>query len=202
MELFFSQNHLVVVVERVKHRNQETGIPDKFEAGVFGQFFIDNFPHTPIFDSGRLHDEQQRHIFLNKLFAYFRFRQNVKTVGDLQAFHKEYKYLLMGYNQNTMREMGRIAANGGDFNIYLEKLMTLLSSRISKKNIINSLYHMMGYLKKDLDLSDKEHIHSLIEDYSKQNSYENKVEPILNFLIEKYDIAYLKEQRFFNPYPK
>jgi uncharacterized protein YbbK (DUF523 family)/uncharacterized protein YbgA (DUF1722 family) len=189
-------------IERIKHRNQDTGIPDKAEAGVFGQFFMDHLPLTPIFDSGRLHNWEQRHIFLSQLFANFTFKQQVKSRADLQNFHKSYKYFLMGYNQDKMREMGRLAANDGDHKAYLGNLLELLSKRICKKNMVNSFYHILGYLKKDLERNEKEFIHQLIDDYANQKSYENKAEPVIKFLVEKYDIKYLKEQKIFEPYPR
>lgn len=189
-------------IERIKHLNQDTGIPDKAEAGVFGQFFMDHLPLTPIFDSGRLHNWEQRHIFLSQLFANYAFKQEVSDRGELQQFHRRYKYYLMGYNQNVMREMGRLAANDGKFEDYLTLLLDLLSQRICKKNMVNSFYHIMGYLKKDLQRTEKEFIHKLIDDYGNQKSFENKAGPIIEFLVEKYDVRYLKGQKIFGPYPK
>jgi len=189
-------------LERVKYRNSETGIPDKVEAGIFGKFFIENFPNTPMMDSGRLINLEQRHIFLSKLFANFDFKQNVNSISTFQEFHQSYKYLLMGHDQNKLREMGRLAAKGESLESYRSLLLSVLSSRVSKKNIVNSIFHMLGYLKNDLELNEKKFIHDLLEEYSTQSSLDNKVEPILSFLVEKYNVSYLKSQKFFNPYPR
>ncbi len=75
---------------------------------------LERFDDRAIEDEGRLRNLGIREHFLTRIFAFARFRlvQQSGSMSDLVRFHAANKLLLMAYNKEKMRELGRIVANG------------------------------------------------------------------------------------------
>lgn len=83
------------------------------------------------------------------------------------------------------------------FSILMEGLK--LKATVSKNT--NVLYHIIGYFKKHLEPEDKNELLEIIENYHK--GLIPLIVPItlINHYVKKFNIEYLKNQFYLNPYP-
>lgn len=164
-------------MERVKlYRGQGKGeMAEKKGIGLYAKRLMENFPYLPVEEEGRLSDAQIRENFIQRIYIYARWQlleQEGFTLAKLQHFHAQHKYIFMSHNQTLARSLGASLANsekGVDdlAENYLAAMMTLLKSIATRKNHVNTLQHIQGYLKNDLDAGDKEELNDMIKDYHK-----------------------------------
>lgn len=164
-------------MERVKlYKGVEKGhMAEKIAVGLYAKRLMENFPHLPVEEEGRLGDAKLRENFIQRVYIYARWQAMEKegfTLAGLQAFHAKHKYIFMSHNQDLGRTLGASLANSDkEINVlaleYLASMMMLLKSTATRKNHVNTLQHIQGYLKNDLDAGDKEELRSTIEDYHK-----------------------------------
>ncbi len=180
----------------------------KLLQGLYATNVEKRYPTLPKVDSGRFKNAMLREHFVKQVFAHWRFSLLENKISDLQDFHKRYKYILMEHDQDALRELGRICANHDKlpadevFQIYKELFFKTMETLATVKNRTNTLYHIMGYVKNNLNSEEKKHIIDLIEEYKEGiHSYMVPLKLLL-FFIEKYDIEYLQNHYYFTPYPK
>lgn len=95
------------------------------------------------------------------MLADFRRVKESKNLNDLIKFHSRNKMLLMAYNQENMRKMGRMLGNPYKikFSELILKYQTVFYDGISDSPDctanINVLMHAMGYFKKELTANEK-----------------------------------------------
>lgn len=177
--------------------------------GFFAQKAIELFPFSAVEGDGRLNNLKLREHFLTKLFTFANFRKIKETqkMKNLVKFHTDNKYLLMAYNQNILKEMGRIVANHENhnpekvYNLYKNKLIEIFKEKPNYRSILNVLSHIFGYFKNELTSNEKEFFLTIVDKYR-----ENKVPlsvpiHVLKAWIIEYDIVYLKNQSFIDPFP-
>ncbi|MFO7816018.1 MAG: DUF523 and DUF1722 domain-containing protein [Halanaerobiales bacterium] len=177
--------------------------------GFFAQKAIELFPFSAVEGDGRLNNLKLREHFLTKLFTFAKFRKIKETqkMKNLVKFHTDNKYLLMAYNQNILKEMGRIVANHENhnpekvYNLYKNKLIEIFKEKPNYRSILNVLSHIFGYFKNELTSNEKEFFLTIVDKYR-----ENKVPlsvpiHVLKAWIIEYDIVYLKNQSFIDPFP-
>lgn len=189
----------------------DNGFCEGKEDGIFASMCIQQFPLLPMEEEGRLQDPWLRENFIMQLFAYDRFetfKANKPSIQDLVHFHTIHKFLLQSKDEKLYRELGRLVANQDheSFNNILLKYEFGFKTAIGKKSTIrktrNVLEHLSGFFKNNLTTSEKEVLHSQIEDFSL------KIVPLILPLstiylyAKKYDTAYLLDQVFLEPYPK
>lgn len=189
----------------------ENGYAEGKEDGVFAAMCRERYPLLPMEEEGRLQDEWLRENFVMQLFAYDayeRFKKSGPTLGDLVSFHAAYKFMLQAKDERLYRQLGNIVANrdghtlGTLLELYERGFKTAISRKSSIKRNRNVLEHMAGFFKNELTLSEKETLHEQIRDYA------GKIVPLivplstLSLYAKKYDIRYLLNQRFLDPYPK
>ncbi len=182
----------------------------KNKCGFFGRAVLRKYPYLAVEDEGRLRNLKIRENFLTKLYtlASFRKMKNSGILKELINFHTNNKYLLMTYNQENTRKLGRIIANPDkmDINELISEYKaifrdTMLNEPDIKSNI-NILMHAMGYFRKELNHTEKSFFLDSIE------KYRNGIYPLLvcqNILkawIIRFENEYLHKQTFFEPYPE
>lgn len=194
--------------ERVKLYNKKS----ELIAGIHGQGLFAAelrrvFPFLPIIDSGRIQDSLHRENFLRMIFIYHRFQQMPFKLSSFQDFHQKHKFIFMEYHQNTMRELGHLVATTTKENFearsleYLEMMMGMLEDLPSKKNRVNSLMHLLGFFKNDLDSKDKTSFLKVLEDYKTGNVPYLVPLKLLEFLAIKYKKDYILDQYLLKPFP-
>jgi len=159
-------------MERV--RVYKGDMPERTGSGLYAKVLLDSFPHLPIEEEGRLGDPVLRENFIKRVFV-FRHWRDIETEGitmqTLTDFHSQYKYVLLSHDQDRTRKLGNRLANAGKEsmdevkNWYFAELMSILKVKATRKNHVNVLQHLQGFLKNDIDQEYKQELTETIERY-------------------------------------
>jgi uncharacterized protein YbgA (DUF1722 family)/uncharacterized protein YbbK (DUF523 family) len=178
--------------------------------GMFGGAVLDRFPSAAIEDEGRLTNFRIRHHFLTKLFANAALR-DVRDGGrfaDLVQFHAEQKLTLMAHHQERMRQLGRIVANpkrrpfADVIAEYRETFAAALARPARSPSNINVLQHALGFFSDSLSAGEKRHFLDLLNEYRIGRAPVSAPLALLQSWIARFDEPYLRQQRYFEPYPR
>lgn len=196
-------------MERVKvYKNNH---PERSGKGLYAQQLMKNFPNLPVEEEGRLGDPVLRENFIKRVFIYERWRQLCQsklTIASLTRFHAQHKLILMSHDQNKAKELGRKLSEISASSIitfaqqYETDLMNLLKIKATRKNNVNVLQHIQGYLKNYLDKEDKIELSGVIEQY--RLGFLPLIVPItlLKHHFMKHPDEYISDSYFINPHPK
>ncbi|MDN3648072.1 DUF523 and DUF1722 domain-containing protein [Reinekea marina] len=159
-------------MERVKVYTN--AMPTKTGVGIYAKQLLKNFPNLPVEEEGRLEDPHLRENFIQRVFVYSRWRALIAgdfSIGQLQKFHAQHKYIFMSHDQVGAKALGAILANTKDFALeevaeqYVTSMMQLLKKMAPRKGHVNTLKHIQGYLKRSLDTEDKQELNDIVEQY-------------------------------------
>ena len=188
----------------------EKGVALGRTSGFFGAAVLERFADTAIEDEGRLNHLGIREHFLTRIFAFARFRdlQRSGSIHHLVSFHAANKLLLMAYNQTKLRELGRIVANQGGkqtsemLELYRRSFHEAFRKPPRHASPVNVLMHALGYFKKELSPREKRHFLEVLEAYRLGTAPLSSAVSILRSWIVRFEIEYLQEQTFFDPFPE
>lgn len=200
-------------MERVKlYKENKNTMPENIASGLYAKRLMDNFPLLPIEEEGRLCDARLRENFIKRVFIYTRWQTLVAnieelTLAQLQAFHAQHKYIFMSHDQKLVRELGSLVANNKKLPLpnivsaYGEIMMLALKKIATPKNHVNTLKHLQGYLKKQLDAGDKQELEHLCEQY--RLGLVPLIVPItiLRHHFRRHSIDYINDSYYLNPHP-
>jgi uncharacterized protein YbgA (DUF1722 family)/uncharacterized protein YbbK (DUF523 family) len=181
----------------------------KRTSGLFGEIVSNRL--TGVLESeGRLRNSFIQEHFLTSIFtlADFERAKEKTTISDLVSFHSKNKFLFMAYNQELLREMGRITANQKNlaandvFEIYEKLLYSLFCTPPSHKSVINVIFHLFGFVSEDLNRSEKQFYLSLVDKYKNKKIPLSVLINVLNAWTMRFAEPYLSNQTFFNPFPE
>lgn len=195
-------------MERVKIYSKD--VPNRKGVGIFAGRLMENFPCLPVEEEGRLEDARLRENFIQRVYVYSRWKQLLEqgiTLSRLQRFHANHKYIFMSHDQIKAKELGALLANAKEQDSeclalgYLSGMMQLLKVIATRNNHVNTLQHIQGYLKRELDADDKEELSSVIEDYRK--GLLPLIVPItlLRHHFRKYPNDYITQSYYMSPHP-
>jgi uncharacterized protein YbgA (DUF1722 family)/uncharacterized protein YbbK (DUF523 family) len=195
-------------MERVKVYSK--GAPNRSGVGLYAQGLIKNYPHLPIEEEGRLEDPHLRENFIQRVYVYSRWKkmqQQGCSLNALQDFHACHKYIFMSHNQQKARELGVLMANHDGLSLdvlaqrYLSAMMSLLKTISTRKNHVNTLQHIQGYLKTHLDNDDKAELSEAIDDY--RQGLLPLIVPItlLRHHFRKHPNEYIEHSFYMEPHP-
>ncbi|MRX27794.1 DUF1722 domain-containing protein [Kangiella sp. HZ709] len=197
-------------MERVKVYH-ENGNPSNVKGkGIFIAELMRLRPELPVEEEGRLQDPRLRENFITRVFAYQEWQEMVLKEMDINMlikFHSRYKYLVMAHSYKAYRELGRLVANDGSKSFakivseYETLFMRALKRIAPMKSHVNTLYHIFGYLKRDLTSMAKKEVIEVIEQYRK--GIVTLIVPItlLNHYIKQFGNEYINNQAYLNPHP-
>lgn len=162
-------------MERVKIYDKNS-IPSAKGSGIYANALMRTQPLLPVEEEGRLNDPALRDNFIERVFIYYRWQRMVKnglTINALIQFHTEHKYLILAYNQNTMRELGRLVAHAKQnmkesADTYINEIMKVTKKPVRRNNQVNALQHISGFFKDRLDQDDRRELKNAIEDYRRE----------------------------------
>jgi uncharacterized protein YbgA (DUF1722 family)/uncharacterized protein YbbK (DUF523 family) len=189
---------------------QESGVPLKSGAGIFGGAFVKKFPVIPAEDDGRLQDPKLRENFIERVFVYRRwldFISEDESLKGLVSFHTDHKLMLMAHSVEHYRRLGKLVAEVKTYKKdelienYITKLMEGLNLLATTRKNTNVLMHIMGYFRNNLSGDEKLELLEVI------NNYHEGLIPLivpvtlLNHYVKKFDQPYLKRQYYLNPHP-
>mgnify|MGYP001767849099 CR=1 FL=1 len=187
-----------------------SGMPVKSGRGLFADAVVKRFPLLPVEEEGRLCDMEIRENFIERVFAYRRwkdFASGSSGLGGLVEFHTCHKLQIMAHSPEMYREMGGLVASGKGIehsNLlirYGELFMQSFALQATVKKNCNVLHHIMGYFKKSINSAEKAELLEII------HSYHERLIPLivpvtlLKHYIGKYGQEYLGKQTYLQPHP-
>ncbi|MGB1263988.1 MAG: YbgA family protein, partial [Cognaticolwellia sp.] len=196
-------------MERV--RLYKGNMPDRVGVGIFAQALMDKFPHLPVEEEGRLGDAILRENFIQRVFIYARWQKMLAQPFSMQAlmhFHAQHKYIFMSHDQNLAKALGRRLGqpdkeNDAELlNDYLQDMMVILKIRASRKNHVNTLQHIQGYLKNSISADDKAELVDIITQY--RDGLLPLIVPItlLRHHFRRFPNDYITDSYYMKPHPK
>jgi len=196
-------------MEAVKVYN-EKGVPVKKGVGVFARAFMEHFPLLPVEDDGRLHDPKLRENFIERIFAFKRWRECLmekQSRGGLVDFHTRHKMLILSHSPEHYRVMGKLVARAKEvppkelYEGYQKLFMEALRLKSTPKKNSNVMSHILGYFKKQLTADEKQELLEIIDLYRQGTVPLIVPVTLINHYVRKYNQPYLKEQYYLYPHP-
>ena len=197
-------------MERVRVYNA-SNMPARKGTGLFARELMRAWPLLPVEEEGRLNDPKLRETFVERVFAYRRWRDFAAadfTPARLVDFHRVHKYLLLAHSPEHYASMGRLVAERkalGRAELrerYATEFMLAMARHATRGRHHNVLQHMAGYFKRDLDAESKAELHSTLEDY--RLGLVPLVVPLtlLRHHVRARAVDYLADQVYLAPHPK
>lgn len=195
-------------MERV--RLYKGDIPDRIGVGLYAERLMQNFPDLPVEEEGRLEDPVLRENFIQRVYIYSRWQnlmEHAISMKSLTLFHAQHKYIYMSHDQSMARQLGSWLAESHKTDLdtlttqYPLKMMTLLKRRATRKNHVNTLQHIQGYLKNHLDAGDKQELTTNIKQY--REGLLPLIVPItlLRHHFRRYPNNYISNSYYMQPHP-
>jgi uncharacterized protein YbgA (DUF1722 family)/uncharacterized protein YbbK (DUF523 family) len=195
-------------MERV--RLYKGDIPDRIGVGLYAERLMQNFPNLPVEEEGRLEDPVLRENFIQRVYIYSRWQNLMEqaiSMKSLTLFHAQHKYIYMSHDQSMARQLGSWLAESHKTDLdtlttqYPLKMMTLLKHRATRKNHVNTLQHIQGYLKNHLDAGDKQELTTNIKQY--REGLLPLIVPItlLRHYFRRYPNNYISNSYYMQPHP-
>ncbi|WP_420598945.1 YbgA family protein [Neptuniibacter sp.] len=197
-------------MERVKVYH-ENGMPNEAGSGAYAAQIMRNNPALPVEEDARLNDPVLRENFITRVFVYSSWQDEVMqspSLHEVIQFHSRHKYQLMAHSYEGYKQLGRYLADEAPKKEldevlleYILALMTHLKNRASRKSHTNTLMHIMGYLKRDVDADTKQDLLEAIEQY--RSSQVHLVVPLtlLKHYLKRHGSEYIQSQAYLDPYP-
>jgi uncharacterized protein YbgA (DUF1722 family)/uncharacterized protein YbbK (DUF523 family) len=198
-------------MERVKVYSDRTPGPGaRNGTGLFARALMDRLPALPVEEEGRLHDPVLRENFVNRVFVLRRWQDLVDrgiTAAGLIDFHTTHKFLVMAHSQAAYQRLGRMLAQLAGKNLrtvgnaYIGELLTALRRRVSRARHVNVLQHIMGYLKRDIDATDKQELLANLEAYRRGELPLVVPVTLLRDYLRRHPDPYMARQVYLAPAP-
>lgn len=195
---------------RVKRYSQEGQYLASDQLGIFAAALANADPLLPLEDDGRLNDPGLRESFVTRACAYHDWktlRGQGLTAHRLIEFYTRYKYLVMAHHVPAYTFIGPMLANAGLqpldelADAFISTLMNALGRRATRRSHSNVLFHLAGYLKRQLSAAQRQRLSLLIEDYRSGKVPLIVPVTLLKHYFADHPNAYIDGQVFLDPYP-
>ncbi|MBN7798421.1 YbgA family protein [Parahaliea mediterranea] len=178
--------------------------------GIFASALAAADPLLPLEDDGRLNDPGLRESFVSRVYTYHDWRALCDAGLGARAlvdFYSRYKYLVMAHHVPSYKALGRMLADAGKRDIdllaqeFIHTLMAALTERATQRSHSNVLFHLSGYLKRQLSNDERQRLKDLIDQYRV-----GELPLIVPVTLLKHHFAnnpnpYIDQQVFMAPYP-
>jgi uncharacterized protein YbgA (DUF1722 family)/uncharacterized protein YbbK (DUF523 family) len=189
----------------------EGGQPLRTGVGTFARVLMDRLPLLPVEEEGRLQDAALRENFVERLFAYARWRAFTSerpTRGGLVRFHTAHKLTLLAHAPVAYRRLGTLVAHAKGRPLhqvlarYGDEFMAALRVRATPARHANVLEHILGYFSKDLTAAERQEMAEVIADH--RRGLVPLVVPVTlaKHHVRRLGVAYLQGQTYLDPHPK
>jgi len=197
-------------MERVKLYNVK-GMPTRDGVGAFARVLLEHMTTLPVEEEGRLNDAGLRENFITRVYTYQRWRALLRdglTPATLVEFHTRHKLLLMAHSPKHYYEMGPMVAEAGTRDLgelgpeYERLLMRALAKPATTQRQVNTLHHLCGFLKSELDADEKAELLDVIEQY--RQGIVPIVAPLtlLRSHLRRISHPWVNQQVYLAPYPR
>jgi len=186
------------------------GVPNQQGVGVFARIFMERFPLLPVEEEGRLHDPRLRENFIDSIFTFKRWRDQVLSAPQAAAlveFHTCHKLLLMAHSPAHYRQLGKLVAGAGraEPDLLLEEyqagLLAAMRLQATPSKHVNVLQHLLGYFKTQLSRDEKQEALELFERFRAGQLPLIVPVTLVNHFVRKYRQPYLLRQYYLQPHP-
>lgn len=163
-------------LERVRVHPARGGPPRRAGSGLFARALVERMPLLPVEEEGRLLDPALRESFVERIFAYARWRSaraRGMRRGDLVAFHAAHKLSLMAHSPAAYRALGALVGSlskgpiGKRVEEYGRGFMQALRVPATRGRHANVLLHMLGYFRGLLPPADREELAEAVADFAR-----------------------------------
>jgi len=187
------------------------GSPARNGVGTFARVLMERLPMLPVEEEGRLHDPALRENFVERLFAYARWRAFVTerpTRGGLVAFHTSHKLTLLAHAPAAYRRLGSLVARAKERPLpevladYGSAFMSVLRVRATPARHANVLEHILGYFSKDLTAAERQEMVDVIADYHRGLVPLIVPLTLVKHHVRRLAVEYLQGQTYLDPHPK
>lgn len=195
---------------RVTRYGDEGQVLGRDGRGVFAAALAELDPLLPLEEDGRLQDPQLRESFVCRVYARHRWlqlQQDSYGLSDLIALWAQYKYLVMARDYAGYRRIGQLLANRDGLPLaeiatqFIALLMAALQRPVSRRGQFNALQHVKGYLKKQLDKVERDHIDQVLLQYRQGTVPLIVPVTLLQHAFERFPNPYMQQQLYLSPYP-
>lgn len=189
------------------------GSQDPMDMGLFTKTLQTQMPDLFIEEEGRLQDAWLRENFMLNVFTRARWREMLQaqtenpSIKTFQDFHRDHKYLLLSKDPALYKEMGSLVAKttkhnaAEQFVAYQALLFEALQTRASRGKMINTMQHMYGYFKHEVNEAEKLLFTETLEEFKQGIVPLISVMKLLEQFISHYGSEYLETQVIIHPYP-
>lgn len=187
------------------------GAPTRNGRGLFAEALLRRLPNLPVEEEGRLRDARLRENFVERVFAYRRFRALFGAhwrLRDLVAFHAAHKLQVLAHSPKAYAELGRLVARAHDLTrgrlreSYQATFMGALKKIATPTRHASVLYHIVGHLRRGLGDEERRELVALVEDY--RRGFVPLIVPItlIRHQVRRLGVGYLEGQVYLEPHPK
>jgi uncharacterized protein YbgA (DUF1722 family)/uncharacterized protein YbbK (DUF523 family) len=179
--------------------------------GLFAEALLERLPLLPVEEEGRLHDPALRENFVERVFAYRRWKDLLArrwTLGDLVRFHSAEKMLLLAHDPDGYRRLGRLVAGAKGTPRaevaarYGEIFMRAMAKAATRGRQTNVLQHMAGYFKDLATPDERQELQEAIGDY--RAGLVPLVVPLtlIRHHVRRHRVPWLEGQTQLEPHPR
>jgi uncharacterized protein YbgA (DUF1722 family)/uncharacterized protein YbbK (DUF523 family) len=197
-------------MERVRVHPERGGVPRRDGVGIWVRALRERLPLLPVEEEGRLNDPLLRESFVERVFAYARWKAVLAaglTRGELVAFHTAHKLALLAHSPDAYRKLGRVVATAKGRPIrevaeeYGAVFMEGFAKVATRGRHRNVLHHMVGYFK-ELPREDRRELEEAVADFGR--GLVPLVVPLtlVRSQVRRHGVAYLAGQTYLDPDPK
>jgi uncharacterized protein YbgA (DUF1722 family)/uncharacterized protein YbbK (DUF523 family) len=198
-------------MERVQVHPLRGGPPRRVGRGAFAAVLIDRMPLLPVEEEGRLHDPALRESFVERVFAYTRWKET-RARGSSRAhlvrFHTAHELALLAHSPAAYRSLGRLVAEVArrplrqTLDAYGQGFMEALRVPSTRGRHANVLGQMLGHFRGLLDPDDRRELEGVVRDY--QRGHVPLVVPLTLFRhhVRRCGVAWLSDQVYLDPDPR
>ena len=198
-------------MERIKVHNENGQVTRRDGRGMFADALLQAYPLMPVEEEGRLNDNMIRENFIERVFAYDDWMQNVAgeqlTAKALINFHTRHKFQLLAHSEKIYRQLGPML---GDLKSeplesiadrYIHLFMEAMSKKVSRGSHINAMQHLLGYLKDAMGEEDRKVMLEQMDAYHRGEVPLVVPMTLLRMAQRREPVDYLSAQQYLTPYP-
>lgn len=178
--------------------------------GLYASAFLRAKPLLPVAEEDVFDDPRRRDNFMTRVYVYRRWRHlqaDGLTASGLLDFHAAHKYLVMAHSQAACQRLGRMLGDLSRVPLetlgqrYFAELMQALQRTSQRRQHVNTLQHIAGYLKRRMDAHEKASLQRLLARFDAGHCSLFSVMCALRQAFEHYPDPYVSRQVYLNPYP-
>lgn len=198
-------------MERIKVHNPEGQVIHRDGRGMFAEALIRAYPLMPVEEEGRLNDDQIRENFIERVFAYDDWMQNVAgeqlTAKALINFHTRHKFQLLAHSERIYRQLGPMLGDLRSTPLadiadrYITLFMEAMTRKVSRGSHVNAMQHLMGFLRESLGPEERIVLLEQTEAYRRGEVPLIVPMTLLRMAQRREPVDYLHSQKYLSPYP-